>query len=394
MRLSERTLALEASPIAHAYAWLAHRSNDRRLLDLSQAAPGYPTAPEIAARISEVAHTPTGGRYAPPTGLPELNQAFSAELSVDYSASIGPDHVVPTGGCNQAFCAVTSAITRPGDEVIVPVPYYFNHDMWLKLDGVRPVYLHPSRSPFEPNALVPDPARAAELITDRTRAIVIVTPANPTGVITPPDVIREFEDLAVRHDLVLILDETYRNFRGTMNPPHDLFGDERWAEHVVSLHSFSKDLAIPGYRVGAVVAAPTLIAEALKLVDCMQICAPRIGQEAVIAGLAAAGKWRREQWARVAAAQSVFEAVMAAAPGGFRLATSGAFFGWVRHPFADLPTDEVIKRLVLDHDVLAIPGSAFTPTDDRWIRFSFANLDEEDLHELGRRLEEMAATVG
>jgi aspartate/methionine/tyrosine aminotransferase len=390
MRLTNRTLALEASPIAHAYAWLAHRSSDRRLLDLSQAAPGYPTAPEIAARISEVAHAPTGGRYAPPTGLPELNQAFSIELSVDYSAAIAPDHVVPTGGCNQAFCAVASTITRPGDEVIVPVPYYFNHDMWLKLDGVAPVYLHPTRPPSEADALVPDPARAAELITDRTRAIVIVTPANPTGVITPPEVIRDFHRLAVRHDLVLILDETYRNFRGTVNPPHDLFSDDRWSEHVVSLHSFSKDLAIPGYRVGAIVAAPTLIAEALKLVDCMQICAPRIGQEAVIAGLTRATAWRREQAARVASAQRSFESVMAGRPGGFELASSGAFFGWVRHPFADLPTGEVIRRLVLDHDVLAIPGTAFTPTDDRWIRFSFANLDADDLHELGRRLEEMA----
>ena len=82
---------------------------------------------------------------------------------------------------------------------------------------------------------------------------------------------------------------------------------------------------------------------------------------------------------------------MADEPGGFRLASAGAFFGWVRHPFDDLTTAEVIKRLVLDHDVLAIPGTAFTPTDESWVRFSYANLDPAGLDELGRRLAEMAA---
>ncbi|MDH3678690.1 MAG: aminotransferase [Acidimicrobiia bacterium] len=383
MRLTDRTLLLTSSPIAEAHAWLAKRTSDRRLLDMSQAAPSYPTAPEIADRISEIAHAADGGRYAPPPGIPELNDAFAAELSVDYGASLTPSRVLPTGGCNQAFCVVTSTLTRPGDEVIMPVPYYFNHDMWLKLDGVTPVYLDTGSS------LVPDPAEAASLITPRTAAIVLVTPGNPTGVTIGPDVISEFYELAVEHDLALVLDETYRNFRGLDEPPHDLFGRPGWADTVISLHSFSKDLAIPGYRVGAVVAGEDVLYEVLKLVDCVQISAPRIGQEAVIAGLRHASAWRREQAARIGRTQAAFEAVMSRRPGGFELASAGAFFGWVRHPFADLDTGEVIKRLVLDHDVLAIPGTAFTPTDDRWVRFSFANLDIVDLEEFEARLGEM-----
>ena len=383
MRLTNRTLQLTASPIAEAHAWLSQRTSERRLLDLSQAAPGYPTAPSIAARIAEVADSADGGRYAPPPGLPELNAAFSAELTTDYRAEVAPNRILPTGGCNQAFCVVTSTLTQPGDEVIMAVPYYFNHDMWLKLDWVRPVYLH--TEPGQP----PDPERAKGLITDRTAAIVIVTPGNPTGVTIPPDVIHSFYDLAARHDLALIVDETYRNFRATDEPPHDLFGRDGWTDTLISLHSFSKDLAIPGYRVGAVVAGEDVLYEVMKMVDCVQISAPRIGQEAVVAGLRHARKWRREQSDRILASQAVFESVMANRPGGFELASAGAFFGWVHHPF-DLATDEVIKRLVLNHDVLAIPGTAFTPTDERWVRFSFANLDEADLQELGRRLAEMA----
>lgn len=205
MRLTNRTLQLSASPIAEAHAWLAHRTSDRALLDLSQAAPGYPTAPEVADRIAEIAHHGDGGRYAPPPGLPELRRAFAAELSGDYAAEIPSDRILPTGGCNQAFCTVTSALTEPGDEVILPVPYYFNHDMWLKLDGVRPVYLDTGPD------LVPDPERAAALITPATAAIVLVTPGNPTGVTIPADVIDAFGRLAVERDVALIVDETYRN---------------------------------------------------------------------------------------------------------------------------------------------------------------------------------------
>jgi aspartate/methionine/tyrosine aminotransferase len=388
MRLRQRTLELIASPIAEAHALVSQRRGDRRLLDLSQAAPSYPTAPEIASRIAEVARSPGGGRYAPPPGLPELNQAFASELSADYRAAVEPSQVLPTGGCNQAFCVVASTLTQPGDEVIVPLPYYFNHDMWLKLDGVRPVYLEPGPG------LVPDPEHAARLLSQRTAAIVLVTPGNPTGVTIPAEVIGQFYDLAAERDLALVVDETYRNFRSTTEPPHRLFERDRWWDTLVSLHSFSKDLAIPGYRVGAVVAGEIVLSEVLKLVDCVQISAPRIGQEAVLAGLRHAGRWRRQQSARIARSQAVFEEVMAARPGGFELASAGAFFGWVRHPFDELPTAEVVRRLVLDHDLLVIPGTAFTPTDDRWLRFSFANLEADDLRELARRLAEMASATG
>ncbi len=382
MRLTNRTLQLTASPIAEAHGWLAHRTSDRPLLDLSQAAPGYPTAPEIAARIAEVAAEPDGGRYAPPPGLPGLNEAFAAEISRDYKAEVGPTAILPTGGCNQAFCVATSALAEPGDEIILAVPYYFNHDMWLKLDGVMPRYLTP-----EPGQ-VPDPAQAASLIGDRTRAIVLVTPGNPTGLTIPPEVIAEFRDVARAYGIALIVDETYRNFRSTDERPHDLFDDPEWQETVISLHSFSKDLAIPGYRVGAIVGGEAIIYEIMKLVDCVQISAPRIGQEAVITGLQQSREWRSAQSARVNTALARFTDVMASQPGGFELSSAGAFFGWVRHPRTDLNTDEVIKRLVLDHDVLAIPGTAFTPTDDRWVRFSYANLEATEFDELGARLAE------
>ncbi|MEE9415581.1 MAG: aminotransferase [Acidimicrobiales bacterium] len=381
MRLTHRTLSQIHSPIGAANALRELRGAQLPLLDLSQAAPSFPTAPAIAEHVAAVAHEPDGGRYCPQEGLPDLRQAFATELSSDYRGTVRPDQVLITAGCNQAFCVISSAIAAPNDEIILPVPFYFNHDMWMKLDGLVPVYLNPT------SGLEPKLAEAEALVSERTRAVVLVTPGNPTGAIFSPATIEDFADFAARHDLLLIIDETYRSYRRTDEPAHGLFARSDWDDHVVSLHSFSKDMAIPGYRIGAAVGRPDLLAEAMKLLDCVAICAPRIGQEAALAGLTKASDWRAEQAARIGAAQITFEAIMSSSPGGFDLVSSGAYFGWVRHPFADESTDSVVRRLLLDHDILTIPGTAFTPSDERFLRLSFANLDHDQLYELATRLE-------
>lgn len=155
---------------------------------------------------------------------------------------------------------------------------------------------------------------------------------------------------------------------------------------MVSLHSFSKDLAIPGQRVGAIVGAPELLAQVAKLIDCVTICAPRIGQEAAHAGLTEAGKWRTEKVAEIAEKQARFTDVMAGRPGGFELVSAGAYYGWVRHPLSGIPTETVVKRLLVEQGVLTISGTAFMPEDEQMIRFSFANADVQRLGELATRL--------
>jgi aspartate/methionine/tyrosine aminotransferase len=380
LRLNRRTLDQIDSPIGTTYALLAQRPPGRPLLDLAQAAPKYPTAPEVVDHIATAARQPDIGGYVGIAGLPKLREAFADELSRAYEGEVRTEHVLITAGCNQAFCVATSALASPGDEVILPLPYYFNHDMWLRLDGMVPVYLEPGPD------LIPSAAAAAAAITPRTRVILLVTPGNPSGVTIDPDTIAEFAALAAEHRIALIIDEAYRSFRGTDQPAHRLFADPGWPETVVSLHSFSKDLAIPGYRVGAVVGAPALNREAMKLLDCMAICAPRIGQEAVWAGLTRAGAWRRERAAEVAAKQRHFEAVMAGQPGGFALAGCGGYFGWIRHPFTDRSTVDVVRDLAIEYDTLVIPGTGFLPEDRRMLRASFANATLDEIDEFARRL--------
>jgi aspartate/methionine/tyrosine aminotransferase len=159
------------------------------------------------------------------------------------------------------------------------------------------------------------------------------------------------------------------------------------------LHSFSKDFAIPGHRVGAIVGHPDLLREAAKLIDCVTICAPRIGQEAAIAGLTRAREWRDMKVAEIGANQRRFEAVMEASPGGFELHSAGGYYGWVRHPFPHIRSDELVRKLLLTQGVLTIPGTAFMPEDEQMLRFSFANATMGELDELGRRLSEFSAAA-
>jgi aspartate/methionine/tyrosine aminotransferase len=375
-----RTGGLIHSPIGEAFDLLAAHTPTRPLLNLSQAAPSFPPPAVIAERVAAVAYEPDGARYVPQQGLVSLRQALAAELTEQYQGDVRADEVLVTAGCNQAFCVVASALTCPGDNVIVALPYYFNHDMWLNVEGIERRYLDPRAN------LVPSVADAAALVDGRTRAIVLVSPGNPSGVTLAPGLIAEFHDLAVDRGLMLVLDETYRSYRGTDEPAHSLYSRPGWSDNLVTLHSFSKDFAIPGYRVGAAVGSPELLAEAMKLVDCVAICAPRIGQEAALAGLLHAGGWRREQAERIEQRRLQFVDVMATRPGGFELVSSGAYFGWVRHPHARRPTLDVVADLLTNRDILVIPGTAFTPSDQQMLRFSFANLSEPEIDELAHRL--------
>lgn len=382
MQFAARTTQLIHSPIGAATGLLADRRDSRPLLNLSQAAPSFAPPPEIAARIRAAGSEPEASRYTLQPGIASVRAAVAEDLSQTYAAAVAADDVVITAGCNQAFCAVINAVAGPGDNVVLVVPFYFNHDMWLRVEGIEPRNVHPAAD------LVPTVDEIAAVMDDRTRAVTIVTPGNPSGAITPPERISDIADLCAERDVALVLDETYRSYRGTDEPAHRLFDRPAWRDTVVSLHSFSKDLAIPGYRVGAIVAGERLRVEALKILDCVTICAPSLGQLAVETGLRECGDWRAAQADRILGLQRAFEAMMAARPGGFELVGAGAYFGWVAH-HRDRPTVDVVKQLLVDHSVLTIPGIAFTPTDEGMIRFSFANLDPDELPELRLRLGEL-----
>lgn len=384
-RSNPRVRATVTPPVAEARAWIQGRDfpAEKPLLDLSQAVPSYAPAEALTHRIAAAAGEAATSIYSEILGTPELRAAFARHLGADYAASVSSRNVAITSGCNQAFCVAVSALAGPGDEVIVPLPCYFNHDMWLKMQGVRPVYV-----PFDatcPDRLQLD--RIEALITPHTRALILVSPCNPTGAELESADIEALYALLCAREVSLVIDETYKDFRARTAPPHALMSagaHER--PGLVQLFSFSKSYSMTGYRVGAIACDAELIVEIEKILDCIAICPPRISQEAAVFALEHLDAWRdakaRLMRERVDALRDRFTRSNLS----YQLVSCGAYFAWVRHPFGGTPALEVARRLVDRENILCLPGSFFGPQQEDYLRFAFANVESQRFEELIERL--------
>lgn len=371
-------------PIPEAKAWLgAYDGRAGAPIDLSQAVPGDPPPPAMLARLGAAAADPRAALYGPILGDPALREAHAADVSAVYGGPVSAGEIAVTAGCNLAFVVAVMALAKAGDAVLLPAPWYFNHEMTLRMLGVeaRPL---PCRAE---DGFVPDVAEARRAMDARVKAIVLVTPNNPTGAVYPPAVVHAFADLAAERGVALILDETYRDFLAQgAGRPHDLFAAGPAARgHVLQLYSFSKAYAIPGHRLGAMVAPTPLMPEIGKVLDCLQICAPRVPQIAcawAIEGMRAERDANRAELARRAAAfRAAFDG-----SNGWRLHAIGAYFAFLEHPFAGVASPEVARALATTRGVLALPATCFGPGQERFLRAAFANVGAEALANVPGRL--------
>lgn len=380
--------AVEPSPIGETKRWVLGRTfpADKPLINLSQAVPGYPPAMALRQHLGTLLLDPAMHGYTPILGEPSLREDYAAHLSQFYRARIAPSEVGITSGCNQAFCLALMSIAKAGDQVILPRPHYFNHDMWMRMQGVEPVSLD-----FRPGSGgVPSAEDAARLITGRTRAIVLISPNNPTGAVYPAATIRSFYELAKKHGLALLLDETYKDFLPEGERPHDLFDDPEWRGTLVHLYSFSKVFALTGYRVGAVTAGTRLMDEIEKAMDCVSICPPRLGQEAALYGLRNLLPWARQNTEGLKARADLLGNGLKRS-NRWRLISIGAYFAYVEHPFNGERSTTVAKRLADEENLLTIPGDMFGAGQERFIRLAFANVSDDKIPTVLERLERFGA---
>lgn len=374
---------LTAPPVSVVQDWRASYDGARgQLIDMSQAVPGYAAHPDMTAALESAAANPDSARYGRVEGDLDLREAYAAHLDALYGASVTAAEIHITSGCNQAFVASILAVAGHGDEILMTRPCYFNHESTLGMLGVGIGYVDCHAE----NGMLPTPADIDASIGPNTRALAIVSPNNPCGSIYPAGLLTDIFTLCRDRGIWLILDETYRDFLPVPDiSPHDLLATDGWQDTLVQLYSFSKSYCMPGHRLGAVTAGSGFVYELAKIIDNIQICAPRAPQMAVTPMLKDLAGWREENRQRIAARSAIFGEVMSGLD-GWELLSTGAYFGYVRHPFAGEASLDVAKRMARESGVLTIPGTFFGDGQEDFLRFAFANAGRDVIAALPDRL--------
>ena len=375
---------LTAPPVSVVQDWrAAYDGSHGDLIDMSQAVPGYAAHPDMTAALERAASDHDSARYGRVEGDWDLRLAYAAHLGVVYGREIAPEEIHITSGCNQAFVAAALATAGHGDEILMTRPCYFNHESALGMLGIGIGYVDCHAD----NGMLPRLEDIEAAISPTTRAVAIVSPNNPCGAIYPHELLDSIFDLCHDNGIWLILDETYRDFLPLdATGPHNLFRREGWQQTLVQLYSFSKSYCMPGHRLGAVTAGADFVLELAKIIDNIQICAPRAAQMAVTPMLTALTEWRQANRERIAARASFFEDVINKID-GWDLLSTGAYFGYVRHPHADKAGSlDVAMRLAREVGVLTIPGTFFGDGQEAFLRFAFANAGRDVIAELPDRL--------
>ena len=375
---------LTAPPVAIVQNWIdQYQGHLGPLIDMSQAVPGYPAHADLLAALGRHAASEDSLGYGAIEGEAALRQAYADHMAELYGESVNAEEVLITAGCNQAFITAAMAVAGAGDQVLMTRPNYFNHDSTLEMTGVKTGFVETSAK----DGFIPDIAAIDAAITPQTRALALVSPNNPTGAIYPPERLDDIAACCQRNNIWLILDETYRDFlppqKGSQKPPHNLLQSAA-RERVILLYSFSKSYAIPGHRLGAVVAPTEAIIQMAKIMDNIQICAPRAAQRAIAPMITALAPWREENAARMQQRAAAFRHVFSDIA-GWEITSLGGYFGYVRHPAA-ADSMTVAADLVRQSGVLTIPGGFFGSGQEPFLRFAFANAEIDAIRDLPQRL--------
>jgi len=375
---SRRLAGVQTPVIPVVSRWIAATPGT---ISLGQGLVSYGPPAEAIDAARAFGQAPADHRYGPVEGLPALVAAIERKLAAENGIAVRPaSRVVVTAGGNLAFMNAVLAITDPGDEVILPAPYYFNHEMAVTIAGARAVPV-PTGADWQL-----DLPALRQAITPRTRAVVTVSPNNPTGAVYPESALRAVNVLCRNAGVFHIHDEAYEYFvydDAVQFSPGSIPGA---ADHTISLYSLSKAYGMASWRIGYMVIPDALWDAVNKIQDTLLIAPPSVSQVAAIEAI----RVGRAHAARHLPAldrrrRAVLDALRAPDVPCEIPAAAGAFYFFVRVP-TRLEALACCERLIRDHRVAAIPGSAFGDRAGCSIRISYGALDQSAVEEGIRRL--------
>lgn len=375
-----RTLAAIQAPIIPVVGEYIRQTPGT--LSLGQGMVSYPPPPAALEAIRGFGLQPTEHLYGPALGSAPLLAAIAAKLQAENAIDCAHQgyRVMVTAGSNMAFLQALLAITDPGDEIILPLPYYFNQEMAVRMLNCTPV-LVPTDTQYQ---LQVDLLRAA--ITPRTRAIVTVSPNNPTGAVYPEAVLRAVNALCLEHHLYHISDEAYEYFTYG-NAQHFSPGSIVGAgQHTISLYSLSKAYGFASWRVGYMAFPEALLPSLLKIQDTNLICPPLINQQAALGALSAGVSYCKTWLQGLAEIRTQVLAALNALKDISELAiTDGAFYCLLK-----LHTHQndlvLVQQLIKDYRIAVIPGCAFGLQEGCYLRISYGMLHTGTVDEAMHRL--------
>ena len=323
---------------------------------------------------------PARHRYQHELGIPELRERIAARLAAENGIDADRFTLMVTAGGNMAFLHALLAICDPGDEVILLKPYFFNHEMAVRIIGCRPVVV----ATDEHYQL--DLAAIEAAVGPRTRAVVTVSPNNPSGAVYPESGLRAVNALCAARGLYHVSDEVYEYFLfdGARHfSPGSIAGAE---SHTVCIYSLSKSYGFASWRVGYMLFPSPLLEALQKVHDTNVICAPAVSQYAAVGVLDAGRQWVEARLASIAAVRRL--ALDALSGLGERVTVpraDGAFYFLVRvHRGGD--SVRLVERLIREHRIAVIPGSAFGMDDGCYLRIGYGAVDAETMREGMKRL--------
>jgi aminotransferase len=303
--------------------------------------------------------------YTPPAGLPKLREAIAGHLKAQYSLDYGTDEIVVTAGTQEAVMLCMLALVDAGDEVLIPAPRFTSYDSAVRMCGGVPVDVPTEQA----SDYAIRPAEIEKRITRRTKAIILISPNNPTGAVTPPAMVREIAAIAERHDLVVIADEIYARIIFDGSEHLSIATLPGLKSRTITLNGFSKSHAMTGWRVGYVAGPKDFVRQLTEPRHTLSINAATPSQWAALAALTGPQE-PVEAMVRAYAERRKLTLSALDALGFSYGHPGGAFYVYTNVSHTGRASPEFCEALLRETRVLVFPGTLFADTEDRHIRIS------------------------
>jgi aspartate/methionine/tyrosine aminotransferase len=374
-----RTIAAVQTPVIPVVGeWTR---NTPGVLSLGQGMVSYPPPAAALKALRDFGTKPEHSFYGSPSGYPPLLEMIKSKLRSDNAIDTAAGYrVMVTAGSNMAFLNSLMAIADPGDEIILPLPYYFNQEMAIRMLNCKPV-LVPTDSDYQLDLMALSGA-----ITEKTRAIVTVSPNNPSGAVYSEASLRAVNALCREHGLYHISDEAYEYFtyEGARHfSPGSIPGAE---SYTISLYSLSKAYGFAGWRIGYAVYPEELHPALLKVQDTNLICPPMVSQYAAAGALSAGASYCKQQVLQLAKVRRQIIGQLESCSGLCQFTVAQGAFYLLLKLYTEKDDVAVVKSLIEEFKIALIPGSTFGLQDGCYLRLSYGMLDptlaDEAMHRL------------